>query len=247
VITETSTGQTPTYKPRATPQLHAFEARYRTHEEPWRYAQRAAEVLRHEWIAEIACRLTPGRSLDLGCSLGQLTRRLDGVSAELYAVDIAPTAVRLAKLRLDAITAEIRFLAASSTQLPFADEWFDLVLACDGLFSWDLTASERASAASEIHRVVRVGGHALFTEHTRPERFEEFIGTIFDAGFTVLSVQYLYDRPWYQFESWFSSMRDLGIARQVLRSKRLARALQEIGRAFGPSASRHVCVLATRQ
>jgi SAM-dependent methyltransferase len=120
------------------------------------------------------------------------------------------------------------------------------VFACDGLYSWELNAAERRRAIEEIHRVVRVGGHALFTEHTRPERFDQFIAGIAESPLRIVSVSYLYDRLWYQFESWFGAVRGSRVARRVLRSVRIARSLQTVGRAVGRSASRHVCVLAVR-
>ncbi|HKW09327.1 MAG TPA: class I SAM-dependent methyltransferase, partial [Gemmatimonadaceae bacterium] len=140
----------------------------------------------------------------------------------------------------------VRFLSGSATSLPFDERTFDFVLACDGLYSWELDAADRHKALGEIRRVVRVGGHSLFTEHTRPEHFDHFIGGIVDGGFRVVSISYLYDRLWYQIESWFGPIRDLRVTRKLLRNVRVARSLQAIGGVVGRRASRHVCVLAMR-
>ena len=94
--------------------------------------------------------------------------------------------------------------------------------------------------------MLRPGGHALLTEHTRPERFEEFIGGIAKSSLRIVDVRYLYDRPWYRFESWFAAIREWRPVKRLLRSVGLARALQAVGRLFGRRASRHVCVIAVR-
>jgi SAM-dependent methyltransferase len=132
-------------------------------------------------------------------------------------------------------------------RLPFPSRFFDVVLACDGLYSWELAIEERQQAVAEIHRVLAKTGRAWFTEHTRSERFEQFIGAIAAGGFRIVSVSYLYDRPWYQFESWFRGVRDFEVKKRLLRSVPIARALQAFGRVVGRKASRHVCVLAERE
>lgn len=231
-----------------------FEGRYRNNEEPWSFSERAAERLRHRWVVDTVRRFEPRRALDVGCSLGQLTGALALLPMELHAIDVSPTAVTRARARIgngngrpaEGRTASLRFVAGSAVTLPLASSAYDFLTACDGLYSWELNDDERHRAVKEIRRVLRVGGHALLTEHTRPARFEEFMGEITRGGLRVVSVEYLYDRPWYQFESWFRSIRGLGPIKTMLRSEAVARALQQFGRLLGPNASRHICVIATR-
>src|SRR5438067_7085483 len=222
-----------------------FERRNQTEEEPWRYGARAAELLRHDWIVRTVGELASRRLLDIGCSLGQLTTRLASVSNELYAADISLTAV--ARARTLVAKRDVRFAAASAVRLPFAARAFDLVLACDGLYSWDLDAGERQASIDEIRRVVQVGGQVLFTEHARAERFEPFIDEIAAGGLHVVSVCYLYDRPWYQFESWLKLVRGWQPTKHLLQSRVVARALRALGHFAGSKGSRHVCVLAVRE
>lgn len=227
-----------------------FEGRYRQHEEPWAFSERAAELLRHQWVVETTRRFAPARVLDVGCSLGQLASALATLPTELHAIDVSPTAVTRARARVAAgaapTDATVRFLAGSATTLPLATRSFDFVLACDGLYSWELDDDERKNAIAELHRVLRVGGHALLTEHVRPSRFDEFVTEIAASRLRIVSVMYLYDRPWYRFESWVKAMRDWGVVKRVLRSVSFARFLQRFGRVMGRNASRHICVLATR-
>jgi SAM-dependent methyltransferase len=229
-----------------------FEGRYRSSEEPWSFSERAAERLRHRWVVDTVRRFAPRRALDVGCSLGQLTGALAELPMELHGVDVSPTAVAKARGRIvngNGLARDddrVRFVAGSAVTLPLASSSYDFLTACDGLYSWELSDDERHRAVKELRRVLRVGGHALLTEHTRPARFEEFIGEITRGGLRVVSVEYLYDRPWYQFESWFRSVRGIGAVKRMLRSERVARALQRLGRLLGPNASRHICVLAVR-
>ena len=230
-----------------------FEGRYRRSEEPWSFSERAAERLRHRWVVDTVRRFAPRRALDVGCSLGQLTGALAALPMELHAVDVSPTAVTRARARIangnggrNEDHHHPRFVAGSAVTLPLASTAYDFLTACDGLYSWELNDDERHRAVKELRRVLRVGGHALLTEHTRPARFEEFIGEITRGGLRVVSVEYLYDRPWYQFESWFRSVRGFGVVKRMLKSERLAQVLQRLGRLLGPNASRHICVIATR-
>ena len=229
-----------------------FEGRYRSSEEPWSFSERAAERLRHRWVVDTVRRFGPRRALDVGCSLGQLTGALAELPMELHAVDVSPTAVTRARARIangNGVAQgrdRLGFVAGSAVTLPLASSTYDFLTACDGLYSWELDDDDRHRAVKELRRVLRVGGHILLTEHTRPGRFEEFIGEITRGGLRVVSVEYLYDRPWYQVESWFRSVRGLGIVRRVLKSEAVARALQGVGRLLGTKASRHICVIATR-
>lgn len=233
-----------------TSQLQHFDTKYRSEEEPWSFSGRAAEVLRHEWLVATARNLAPRRMLDLGCSLGQLTRRLSVIPTELFGMDISPTAVTRARARSEPRPREagapVSFSAGSATSLPIASDSFDLVVASDGLYSWEIDAAERQQALREIHRILRRGGHALLTEHTRPERFSVFVDEVRASPLRVESVSYLYDRPWYQFESWLKAVQHWGAAKALKRNLALARALCGIGRMLGQRGARHVCVIAVR-
>jgi ubiquinone/menaquinone biosynthesis C-methylase UbiE len=222
-----------------------FENFHRDVSEPWSFSERAAEILRHDWIAATVLRLDPAprRTLDIGCSLGQLTARLAKM-IDVYAIDVSPTALMHARQRVS--SESVVFLAGTATDIPIASERFDIAVASDGLYSWNLSPEDRTLALRELHRVLRPRGQILLTEHMRPERFAEFIAEVRASPLRVLSVGYLYDRPWYQFESWLRAVQGTFIARALRRNLTIARVLQSIGRHIGPIASRHICVLAMR-
>jgi ubiquinone/menaquinone biosynthesis C-methylase UbiE len=225
-------------------QAEFFEELHRGAEEPFSYSTRAVERLRHEWIVGQVARVASGVVLDLGCSRGQLTAMLAELPIALVAVDVAPCALIAASERVPQHGA--RFAAGNALALPVASGQVDVVVAADGIYSWNLEALDRDRCLSEIHRVLAPSGRVLFTEHTRPFRFSEFIQQIARNGFEIEWVEYLYDRPWYQVESWFKMLQGTGWVRAARDSGWLARRLRRIGRLLGPAASRHVCVLARK-
>lgn len=221
-----------------------FEERYRTNADPWRYAERAVEVLRHETIASTANALAPRRILEIGCALGQITARLRAVEFTC-GIDVSPTAARRAHDAVHPANGAV-FSAASALTLPFDDRAFDLVVASDGLWSWGLSDTERLGALGEVERVLAPCGHAILTEHLRPSGFEEFVDFVAVSGLEVERVAYLADRPSYQLEASLKAVRGWWPARALLASRSLARALRTIARPFGPAASRHILVVARR-
>ena len=160
---------------------------------------------------------------------------------------MSPTAVARARenVRSEWKTAG-NFIAGRSTELPFPERSFDLVIAADGLYSWDIEREERAVALGEIHRVLSPGGHAILTEHMRRHRFRAFIGEIESSRLRVESVSYFYDRPAYQVESWLKAVRHWPVASAIRQSVSVARVLSRLGGFLGTRAARHVCVVARK-
>ena len=228
----------------ATLQAEFFETLHRGTEEPFSYSTRAVEQLRHAWIVERVAEVAHGRVLDLGCSRGQLTASLAELGVELTAVDVAPSAIAAASGRTRRHA--VRFLAGNALALPIACGQMDFVVAADGIYSWNLDVFDRDRCLAEIHRVLAPAGRVLFTEHTRAHRFAEFTQQIERNGFTIEWVEYLYDRPWYQIESWFKLLQGTSWVRAARRNDSIARLLRRIGRLIGPAASRHVCVMARK-
>lgn len=225
-----------------------FDRLYLSEREPWDYSGRAAEVLRMHWVAETAGAFRARNALDLGCSLGLMTDRVRLVVETTIAADISPTAVLRARQNLAESRPAVpqpRFVAASATDLPFARA-FDLVIASDGLHSWRLDEVGRMRTLREIAGVMLAGGHAIITEHLRPEQFESFVSEISAAPLHIVSVTYLFDGPWYRFESWFKAIRHWRISRRILGNLAFARWLAALAARRGPRASRHICVVARR-
>ena len=99
------------------------------------------------------------KGLDVGCGEGHNTRLLTQRGAQMFAIDIAPTFVRLAAEREGPEDRAIRYAVASALRLPFGPEEFDFATAFMSL----MDLPDHGQALREIHRVLRSGGFLQFS------------------------------------------------------------------------------------
>jgi SAM-dependent methyltransferase len=133
------------------PATHAYyERRAREYDDWWSGAGRFARRVRPGWEAETRAvtallgRLSPGRTLDVACGTGFLTRHLEGL---VVGLDRSAAMVAIAQARLPGGVA----LVGDALALPFADGAFDRVLT--GHFYGHLAPGERARFLAEARRV----------------------------------------------------------------------------------------------
>src|SRR5947209_604710 len=102
--------------------------------------------------------------LDLGCGKGENTLLLADRGAHVLSMDLSESLIALARQRLgiNGVSGEVGFLAGSAHDIPLRDESVDVVFGIAILHHLDL-----ALAASEVHRVLRKGGRAIFQEPIR--------------------------------------------------------------------------------
>ncbi len=101
--------------------------------------------------------------LDVGCGAGVEVVRLARAGARTTGVDIAESAITLARQNLEQQGLQARLEVADGEHLPFPDASFDFVFA-HGVVQY--TGNDRAMVA-EIHRVLRPGGLAVFQAYNR--------------------------------------------------------------------------------
>ena len=77
----------------------AFEQRYRTDQDPWRFATSAYERERYAVTIESLTRDRYANAFEPGCSIGELTALLAPLCDRLLATDVSPTAVEKARQR----------------------------------------------------------------------------------------------------------------------------------------------------
>lgn len=101
----------------------------------------------------------PGeRVLDLACGTATLTISIkrEQPDAEVHGLDGDERILAKARKKAGAAGAEISFIKAYSTAMPYPDDFFDCVLT--SLFFHHLTAEDKKKTLLEIFRVVKPGG-----------------------------------------------------------------------------------------
>ena len=224
-----------------------YDQMYRDNTEPWNYSFRAAELLRHEKIVDTIRGLAPKnfRALDIGCSVGQLTALLAAHSMNVWGADISKVAIDRIKARYSG-NPPFHLLVADSTQIPLEDSFFDVAVLADGMAEWKLSETEVRQKMREIHRLLKPGSAAIFTDYLRPGEFKNWAALISGGPLKIIRVIYLNDRLWYQFESVFKAIKHWKWVRGLLRSKALAKCLQVPARFFGSYGSRHLMIIALK-
>lgn len=99
--------------------------------------------------------------LEIGCGHGELTAWLAQLGARLTTRDLSPGMVDVSRklCRRLGFEEKIRFDIGPGEQLEYGDASFDIVFGHDVLHHMDLQ-----QAGSEIHRVLKPGGRAVFAE-----------------------------------------------------------------------------------
>ena len=101
----------------------------------------------------------PGdRVLDAGCGPGRFTLELARIGARVVASDLSPGQLELHRRYTGAVDVEDR-VVADVTQLPFADDEFDVGVCYGGALSYVLDRA--GDGVAELARVTRPGGHVL--------------------------------------------------------------------------------------
>jgi SAM-dependent methyltransferase len=121
-------------------------------------------LLRHD--------LTGKKVLVPGCGFGEDTIRLAHLGAHVYAFDISPDVVEIAKARVDEFEVpNIDLRVMPSETMDYADDFFDYVFFLDILHHVDIPLT-----VAEIRRVVKTDGwligdelytHSFFQKHIR--------------------------------------------------------------------------------
>lgn len=187
---------------------------------PEELRRQAALEDRHFWYSarrrQVARRIPPSRSaqraLDLGAGSGGNTGLLTAAGYQTFALERHPLAV--------ATTRDRGFTAVQgdAQSLPFQDNAFDLVLACDVLEH----LPDDAAAAREIRRVLRPGGRLVATVPADPDLWSDHdVALDHYRRYTRSTLSSLLDgngltaEP---FSSWMVLLRPLVAVRRRLRA-----------------------------
>jgi SAM-dependent methyltransferase len=103
------------------------------------------------------------RVLEVGCGAGTDLIRFARNGAVVSGVDIAPSAIELARLNFEQQGLHADLRVADGERLPFDDGAFDLVYA-HGVVQY---TANPAALVAECHRVLAPGGEAIFQAYNR--------------------------------------------------------------------------------
>jgi ubiquinone/menaquinone biosynthesis C-methylase UbiE len=108
------------------------------------------------------------RVLDLACGTGTLAidTKARAPGAKVAALDADPAILERARRKAEQAGADIDFTEGLSTELPYENRTFDVVL--NTLFFHHLTDEAKADSAEEIWRVLKPGGRLLMADWGSP-------------------------------------------------------------------------------
>ena len=137
-----------------------FEQLYRDKGDPWQFTSSPYEQAKYRHSLQALPRDNYASALEVGCSIGVLTRLLAGRCKTLLAVDVSQTALDEAAIRC-ADAPNVRF---ARLQIPQdAVECFDLIVLSEVVYYWDL--ADVARAAEMLYRVLAPGGDLLLVHY----------------------------------------------------------------------------------
>jgi ubiquinone/menaquinone biosynthesis C-methylase UbiE len=155
--------------------------------------------------------------LDLGCGFGNLVIASSAIFGRVCGMDIVEERTVWCAAR----SPGAQIVCGDATAIPWADNSFDLVISTD-VFE-HLNYTDQSSAAREILRVLRSGGHAFVTVPNRLQLIDEHNGVLFGtwlpdplrSRYTRL-VHKNYLKCWERTEhGWARLFRGAGLATQV--------------------------------
>ena len=180
------------------------------------------------YAIEVAKRIDPtgvAVVLEIAAGTGRVTRHIrERISpkARLIASDISEEMLAVAKKKLSHLDIDWQHIDAQ--QLPFSDNSFDLVICCFGY----MFVADKPKAFAEAYRVLRQGGHFIFTTWDKLENNP--------ASFTsqCMAKQYLeeplpasYDLPTSMSDEMVirSLLQDAGFSKQSVEKVKLVSAV----------------------
>jgi SAM-dependent methyltransferase len=134
-----------------------FDALYATDPDPWKFRSSPYEAAKYQATLDALPRPRYGRALEIGCSIGVLTRMLAGRCGRLLALDGAARAVAEARRHCDGL----QQLELQQREIP--RQWprgrFDLILFSEILYYLD--QDDLAQTAALTLRSLCPGGEVL--------------------------------------------------------------------------------------
>ena len=139
-----------------------FDDVYAANEDPWGFTTSPYEAAKYDATLAALPRARYRSALEVGCSIGVLTRRLAARCERLLAVDVTEAALAQARSR----TRDLLGVTVRCVQVPAEDPGgaYDLVLLSEVAYYWSPPDLERA--ADLVARRLELGGHLVLVHWT---------------------------------------------------------------------------------
>jgi ubiquinone/menaquinone biosynthesis C-methylase UbiE len=115
--------------------------------------------------------------LEVGCATGSLTlaaKKAAGPNGRVFGIDIIPGMIEASKKKAAETNEEIDFREASIADLPFGNNFFDVVLSSFMIFH--MSEETRRKGILEVQRVLKPGGCWLILDLSLPtQKFQRMI------------------------------------------------------------------------
>jgi len=143
-----------------------FDALYAGDPDPWGFASSDYERDKYEHTLAALGQGHFGRALEVGCSIGVLTRQLAAYCDALMAVDISEPAVLAARERTD----DLEHVSVQQRSLPeeMPSGPFDLIVCSEVLYYWD--EGLLGTGLDAMTAQLAPGGRLLAVHWTEPTR-----------------------------------------------------------------------------
>ncbi len=115
-------------------------------------------------------RFSGKKVLDVGSGNGYVLSKYAREGAEVWGIDLTPTAIALCRQRFALLDLRGQFAVANAEQLPFADDSFDCVCSMGVLHH----TPDTAAAVNEIFRVLKPGGRLIVMFYHRDSALYRF-------------------------------------------------------------------------
>ncbi len=218
-----------------------YEQIYQQKVDPWDYYS-VAEQSKYSRMVATAKRIQPSplRVLDAGCSLGYLTEQLADYSPEVYAIDIARSAVERTRDRCQKLSTTTRFTVelGDAIRPQYAPASFDVVFLGDVICNLP-TEQDQHMAVRNTLSLLNKRGILILTDCMKYYRQKAYVRMVENEGGLVQERIFYHDRYWIKFRS---LVKQLGRPEQVrywLGNTTVHRVLTRLGSLRGPSGSKH--------
>ena len=138
-----------------------FDGLYANKPDPWDFASSDYEVKKYDATIAALGDERAGRALEVGCSIGILTRRLAGLCDALVATEVSRSALEQARARC-ADLANIDFRMVTGASQGF-DGAYDLIVLSEVVYYWDDADLDRV--ADGIRQTLAPGGRILLVHY----------------------------------------------------------------------------------